>query len=132
MTGAMTPLGFEGSGGLQDLTEGLFAIRFLNPGIYIVMPAFSDCQRSQRQGSVALYLVRTRAVLSERRSLRLSRWFLREQTGHPFGCQRRRKRDSQRRPRVVRHQDSCLHEFRYNPLRLPHSGVQDFGDLSSR
>ena len=37
MTGAMTPLGFEGSDGLQNLTEGLFAIRFLNPGIYIVM-----------------------------------------------------------------------------------------------
>jgi hypothetical protein len=37
MTGAMTPLGFEGSDGLQDLTEGLFAIRFLKPGIYIVM-----------------------------------------------------------------------------------------------
>ena len=37
MTGAMTPLGFEGSDGLQNLTESLFAIRFLKPGIYIVM-----------------------------------------------------------------------------------------------
>ena len=36
MTGAMTPLGFEGSDGLQNLAESLFAIRLLNPGIYIV------------------------------------------------------------------------------------------------
>jgi L-asparaginase len=32
ITGAMTPLGFEGSDGLQNLTESRFAIRFLNPG----------------------------------------------------------------------------------------------------
>jgi hypothetical protein len=37
MTGTMTPLGFEGSDGLQNLTESLFAIRFLTPGIYIVI-----------------------------------------------------------------------------------------------
>ena len=37
LTGAMTPLGFEGSDGLQNLTERLFAVRFLKPGIYIVM-----------------------------------------------------------------------------------------------
>jgi hypothetical protein len=37
MTGAMTPLGFEGSDGLQNLTESLFAVRFLAPGVYIVM-----------------------------------------------------------------------------------------------
>jgi L-asparaginase len=37
MTGAMTPLGFEGSDGLQNLTESLFSIRFLKPGIYIEM-----------------------------------------------------------------------------------------------
>jgi L-asparaginase len=37
MTGAMTPLGFEGSDGLQNLTESLFAIRLLKPGIYVVM-----------------------------------------------------------------------------------------------
>jgi L-asparaginase len=36
-TGAMTPLGFEGSDGLQNLTESLFAIRILPPGIYLVM-----------------------------------------------------------------------------------------------
>jgi L-asparaginase len=37
LTGAMTPLGFEGSDGLQNLTESLFAVRILAPGIYVVM-----------------------------------------------------------------------------------------------
>jgi L-asparaginase len=37
MTGAMTPLGFEGSDGLQNLTESLFATRFLPPGVHVVI-----------------------------------------------------------------------------------------------
>ena len=37
LTGAMTPLGFEGSDGLQNLTESLLASRLLAPGVYIVM-----------------------------------------------------------------------------------------------
>lgn len=37
MTGAMTPLGFEGSDGLQNLTESLLASSLLSPGIYVVM-----------------------------------------------------------------------------------------------
>lgn len=37
MTGAMTPLGFEGSDGLQNLTESLLAARILPPGVYVVM-----------------------------------------------------------------------------------------------
>ncbi|HZU26152.1 MAG TPA: asparaginase [Bryobacteraceae bacterium] len=37
MTGAMTPLGFEGSDGLQNLTESLLAARILKPGVYVVM-----------------------------------------------------------------------------------------------
>jgi len=37
LTGAMTPLGFEGRDGLQNLTESLFAVRILGPGIYVVM-----------------------------------------------------------------------------------------------
>ena len=36
-TGAMTPLGFEGSDGLQNLTESLLAARLLGPGVFIVM-----------------------------------------------------------------------------------------------
>jgi L-asparaginase len=37
MTGAMTPLGFEGSDGLQNLTESIFALQFLPRGVYVVM-----------------------------------------------------------------------------------------------
>jgi L-asparaginase len=37
LTGAMTPLGFEGSDGLQNLTESLLAARLLAPAIYVVM-----------------------------------------------------------------------------------------------
>jgi L-asparaginase len=37
MTGAMTPLGFEDSDGLQNLTESLLAVRLLAPGIYVAM-----------------------------------------------------------------------------------------------
>ena len=37
LTGAMTPLGFEGTDGLQNLTESLLAARLLPPGIYVVM-----------------------------------------------------------------------------------------------
>ncbi|MDP8979086.1 MAG: asparaginase [Acidobacteriota bacterium] len=36
-TGAMTPLGFEGSDGLQNLTESLIAARLLPPGVWLVM-----------------------------------------------------------------------------------------------
>ena len=37
LTGAMTPLGFESSDGLQNLTESLLAARVLSPGVYVVM-----------------------------------------------------------------------------------------------
>jgi L-asparaginase len=37
LTGAMIPLGFDGSDGLQNLTESLFAARILGPGIYVVI-----------------------------------------------------------------------------------------------
>jgi L-asparaginase len=36
-TGAMTPLGFERSDGLQNLTESLLAARLLQPGIWLVI-----------------------------------------------------------------------------------------------
>lgn len=36
-TGAMTPLGFERSDGLQNLTESLLAARLLEPGIWLVI-----------------------------------------------------------------------------------------------
>lgn len=37
LTGAMTPLGFERSDGLQNLTESLMAARLLPPGVYLVI-----------------------------------------------------------------------------------------------
>jgi len=37
LTGAMTPLGFEASDGLQNLTESLLAARVLAAGVYVVM-----------------------------------------------------------------------------------------------
>jgi L-asparaginase len=37
VTGAMTPLGFEGSDGLQNLTESLVAVRMVAPGVYVSM-----------------------------------------------------------------------------------------------
>ena len=37
LTGAMTPLGFERSDGLQNLTESLFAARILQSGVWIVL-----------------------------------------------------------------------------------------------
>jgi L-asparaginase len=37
LTGAMTPLGFERSDGLQNLTESLFAARTLAPGVWIAL-----------------------------------------------------------------------------------------------
>lgn len=37
MTGAMSPLGFERSDGLQNLTESLLAARILPPGVWLVM-----------------------------------------------------------------------------------------------
>ncbi len=37
LTGAMTPLGFEGSDGLQNLTESLLAVQLVQAGVYVVM-----------------------------------------------------------------------------------------------
>ena len=37
LTGAMSPLGFERSDGLQNLTESLLAARILQPGVWIVI-----------------------------------------------------------------------------------------------
>src|SRR5215475_13985690 len=37
LTGAMSPLGFEGSDGLQNLTESLLAVQLIGPGVYVVM-----------------------------------------------------------------------------------------------
>ena len=54
LTGAMTPLGFERSDGLQNLTEALFAARVLPPGVWIVIhgQAFDvDSVRKDRENA---------------------------------------------------------------------------------
>jgi L-asparaginase len=49
LTGAMTPLGFERSDGLQNLTESLFAAKILPAGVWIVMHnQFFDVERARK------------------------------------------------------------------------------------
>lgn len=54
LTGAMTPLGFERSDGLQNLTESLFAARVLPAGVWLVIhnQVFDvDCVRKDRENA---------------------------------------------------------------------------------
>ena len=57
LTGAMTPLGFERSDGLQNLTESLFAARTLSPGVWIVIhnQAF-DVDRTRKDREQARFV----------------------------------------------------------------------------
>jgi L-asparaginase len=58
LTGAMTPLGFEGTDGLQNLTESLLAARLLPPGIHVVMHSQVfpiQHVRKDREGSRFIY-----------------------------------------------------------------------------
>jgi L-asparaginase len=62
LTGAMTPLGFEGSDGLQNLTESLLAARLLQPGVYVVIhgqvfPA--DQARKDREQATFVHISQT-------------------------------------------------------------------------
>ena len=64
LTGAMTPLGFERSDGLQNLTEALFAARILPPGVWIVIhgQAFDvDTVRKDRENA-RFVLIETQAT----------------------------------------------------------------------
>jgi len=64
LTGAMTPLGFERSDGLQNLTEALFGAHTLQPGVWIVMhgQAFDvDNARKDRENARFVRLVQTSA-----------------------------------------------------------------------
>lgn len=60
MTGAMSPLGFERSDGLQNLTESLFAARVLAPGIWLVMhnQAF-PIDRVRKDRELARFVLKT-------------------------------------------------------------------------
>lgn len=57
LTGAMTPLGFERSDGLQNLTESFFAAKTLPPGVWIVMhnQAF-DVDRVRKDRALAQFV----------------------------------------------------------------------------
>jgi L-asparaginase len=53
LTGAMKPLGFDHSDGLQNLTESLLAARLLSPGVYVVfhgqiIPVEHACKDKKR------------------------------------------------------------------------------------
>jgi L-asparaginase len=57
LTGAMTPLGFERSDGLQNLTESLFAARVLAPGVWIVMHGqVLDVDRARKDREKARFI----------------------------------------------------------------------------
>jgi L-asparaginase len=58
LTGAMTPLGFERSDGLQNLTESLFAARVLSPGVWIVMHGqVFDVDHARKDRELARFVV---------------------------------------------------------------------------
>ncbi len=58
LTGAMTPLGFERSDGLQNLTESLFAARVLAPGVWIVMHGqVFDADRARKDRERSRFVV---------------------------------------------------------------------------
>jgi L-asparaginase len=57
LTGAMTPLGFERSDGLQNLTESLFAARVLQPGVWIVMHGQTfDVDRARKDRALGRFV----------------------------------------------------------------------------
>ncbi len=58
LTGAMTPLGFERSDGLQNLTESLFAARVLPPGVWIVIHnQVFDVERARKDREHSRFVV---------------------------------------------------------------------------
>jgi L-asparaginase len=58
LTGAMTPLGFERSDGLQNLTESLLAARVLQPGVWIVMHGqVFDVDRARKDRENARFVI---------------------------------------------------------------------------
>jgi len=58
LTGAMTPLGFEGSDGLQNLTESLLAVQLLPAGVYVVMHgAVHPVHRSRKDHKLGRFVL---------------------------------------------------------------------------
>ena len=60
LTGAMRPLGFEHSDGLQNLTESLLATRLLTPGVYIVIHGqVFPADRAQKDRTLGTFVPKT-------------------------------------------------------------------------
>jgi L-asparaginase len=60
LTGAMRPLGFEHSDGLQNLTESLLAARLLAPGVYIVIHGqVFPADRAQKDRDLGTFVPRS-------------------------------------------------------------------------
>ena len=83
LTGAMTPLGFEGSDGLQNLTESLFAARLLWPGVFVVMhgQVFPVGQVRKDKDKATFVVERPNSISQVGVSLG---FFLRKSTDAPF------------------------------------------------
>jgi L-asparaginase len=63
LTGAMTPLGFEGSDGLQNLTESLTAVQLVRAGVYVAMHnQVFPVQRVRKDGTLARFVWTDRTV----------------------------------------------------------------------
>jgi L-asparaginase len=61
LTGAMRPLGFEGSDGLQNLTESLLAARLLPPGVYIVLHGqVFPADRAEKDRDLGTFVAKSR------------------------------------------------------------------------
>jgi L-asparaginase len=63
LTGAMKPLGFDLSDGLQNLTESLMAARLLSPGVYVVFHGQVIPVAQARKDKVRGTFVRTDASI---------------------------------------------------------------------
>jgi L-asparaginase len=59
LTGAMRPLGFEHSDGLQNLTESLLAARLLAPGVYIAIHGqIFPAHRAQKDRTLGTFVAK--------------------------------------------------------------------------
>ena len=73
LTGAMTPLGFEKSDGLQNLTESLLAARLLPPGVYLVIHSqVFPIDRVRKDRKRARFVSTRRAAKSARTKVAIS------------------------------------------------------------
>jgi L-asparaginase len=57
LTGAMRPLGFENSDGIQNLAESLFAAKIIAPGVHLVMHGeVFDIHRSKKDLRLGIFV----------------------------------------------------------------------------